>query len=233
MGKLRTPRPKKLPPGVPPPPPDDPNSPDRPLDENEQRFVEEYLIDRNASRAYRTVYPGSTHHTARRHGYQIRNRPNVAREIEAAIRAQSVRTRVTADLALKEIARVAFSDIYDLFDPETHQLRQPRHIPYETRKAISSIKVARVRTTTTTRSRGRTQTTTSISDSIVTYTLWPKMEALGRLCRHLGLDTEITPLEALLQALPRELSMAVRTALANPNSGPAQPPSTNGHTRAT
>jgi hypothetical protein len=39
------------------------------------------------------------------------------------------------------------------------------------------------------------------------------MDALGKLCRHLGLETEIPPLEALLNALPPDLSAAVRAQL--------------------
>jgi hypothetical protein len=118
---------------------------------------------------------------------------------------------VTADKVLKEIARVALSDVFDLYDPRTGQLRHPRHIPFETRKAIASMRVTRERRSV--RTRGRTRTT--IIESEIEYKFWPKMEALGKLCKHLGLDTEITPLEALLRALPLELASQVRNALTN------------------
>lgn len=220
----KRPGPRKRPVGPPDPPgsvpPGDPSL--EPLSPDEQRFVEEWLVDRSSARAYRTCFPGCSHHAARNHGWEMRHRPNVDREIRAAVHAQSIRTQVTADRALKELARVAFSDVIDLYDPVTHQLRHPRHIPFEARRAIASIKVGRTRTTT--RSDGQTET--QVAEHVVAYTLWPKMDALGKICRHLGMDTEITPLEALLQALPRELAAAVRQALAAPRE---VKPSTNGH----
>lgn len=189
---------------------------DRPLTPDEQLFVEDYLIDRNYANAWRRIHPECNHRNARRQGWEIGHRPNVRREIQDAIRAQRYRKRATADRTIDEIAAIAFSDVLDLYDPQTHQLRHPRHIPYETRKCIQSIRVQRQRTTTST--NGRTRTT--ITDSTVEYRLWNKIDALGKLARHLGLDTEITPLEALLRALPQELAGAVRAVLTSQTGGP-------------
>ena len=193
-----------------------------PLSESEGIFINEYLIDRNATRSYQTTFPGCTYFSAGRRGHEMRHRPQVDAQIRAAIQAQSLRTRITADRVLKEIARVAFSDIVDLYDPNTNQLYNGRNIPFETRRAVAAISVSRERRTTM--AQGSTQTT--VVDTIVKYAFWPKMEALGKLCKHLGLDTEISPLEALLQALPRDLSMQVRQALAREQT--AVQPSKNG-----
>lgn len=201
-------------PPAPPPTPVDPA--DVPLDDTEQLFVEEYLYDRNYANAYRRLNPNCNFYNARRTGWEIGHRPNVAREIQAAVQAQRLRKRATADRTIDEIAMIAFSDIADLYDPNTNQLRHPRHIPYETRKCIQSVRVQRQRTTTAT--NGKTRTT--ITDSTVEYRFWNKIDALGKLARHLGLDTEITPLEALLRALPGELAQAVRAVLTNQNAGP-------------
>lgn len=209
----------------PPTPPEDPA--DIPLNDDEQRFIDEYLVDRNATRSYHTTFPNVSHYTARTEGCRMLARPNVRREVNAAIQSQSIRTQVTADKILKELARIATSDIWDLYDPQTGLLRHPRHIPYETRKAIASIRVQRERRTIRRNNRSRT----TLHESIVEYKLWPKMEALGKLCRHLGLDTEITPLEALLRALPGELSAAVRQALSADQNRTA--PSLNGHVAPT
>lgn len=216
MAKKPT-KPTKPPTGTPPDPADEP------LNEDQQLFVDEYLIDRNAARAYRTIYPGCSHHNARMEGSRLRHRPNVAREIRAAINACRARNQATADKVIEEIARVATSDIYSLYDPVNGRLRHPRHIPYDARKAIASIKVTRERRSV--RTRGRTRTT--VTEQEIEYRLWPKMEALGKLCKHLGLDTEITPLEALFRALPPDLAVQVRNALMGPSVAIA--PSVNGH----
>ena len=208
MAKTPKPRKPKKPPVVPPPPPVDPA--DIPLDEDEQRFVDEYLIDRKSTMAYRRVFPGTSYNTAQRRGREFRERPNVCREITSALRSQSIRTQITADKALQEIARVAYSDILDLYDPDTYQLANPRNIPYNTRKAIASVKMTKGRKTETTKGKKKT----TITESVVEYRLWNKMDALQKLCAHLGLNTAITPLDALLQALPRELATSVREALA-------------------
>lgn len=206
--------------GKEPPPPATPVDPaDVPLSHDEQLFVEEYLLDRNWANAYRRLHPDANHSNARRLGWAIGHRPNVRREIRNAIHAMRLRKRATADAVIDELAMVALSDVLDLYDPQTHQLRHPRHIPYETRKTIASIRVSRERTTTRTTGRTRTR----VVDSTVEYRLWNKIEALGKLARHLGLDTEITPLESLLRALPRELATAVRNAL-------TQAPRTTAHT---
>lgn len=70
----------------------------------QRRFVEEFLIDLNASAA------------ARRAGYaegsawRVVRRPAVAAAIAEAQAARAERTRVTADKVVTELAKVAFGD---------------------------------------------------------------------------------------------------------------------------
>ena len=200
-------RKKKTPP---PPPPSNIDDPDRELNDYEARFVNEYLVDRCAAAAMRRIRPEYSHTVAASMGYQLRHRPCIDREIRAAVRAQSLRTRITADRALREIARIAFSDIIDLYDPHTGELYNPRNIPLEMRRAVSSVKVSRERRREE-RSRG---VRVIVTDTVVEYKLYDKLGALEKLCRHLGLNTEITPLEAFLQLLPPDVSAEVRKLLA-------------------
>lgn len=199
---------------------------DRALSDTERRFVEEWLIDRNNSAAYRRSFPEASHRAAFAAGYQIRHRPHVAAEIQAAVRAQNRRLRLTADNVLKEIQCIAHSDIYDLFDPQTNQLRHPRNIPYMTRKAVASVRVSRERRTVTT--SGNTRTTSV--DTIIEYKFWPKNDALAKLANNLGLNTAIPPLEVLLSMLPPDMAQPVREhmmAMLSPRA--AAIPSTNGN----
>ncbi len=182
---------------------------DAPLNQDEERFVSEYLIDRISAAAYRRAFPGCSYQSAFRLGSLMRRRINVAAEIEAGIRSQRIRNNVTADSVIQELRCIAHSDLYQLYDPATNQLREPRNIPYELRKAIASVRVSRERRSVTT--RGRTRTT--VTQAIVEYRFWDKVAALGKLMRHLGLEQSITPLEGLLALLPPDLSAQVRGAL--------------------
>lgn len=215
---------KRKPPAPPSPPPE--VTAETPLSDDELRFVEEWIIDRNAAAAYRRAFPDCSHYNARRLGSLMRRRPNVDRECEAARSAQRIRSNVSADGVINELKRIAFSDIYQLYDPATNQLREARHIPYDLRKAVASVKISRERRSVST--RGRTRTT--VTQSIVEYRFWDKVAALGKLMRHLGLEVEIPPLDVLLSALPRDLAEQVRVELTRARTAPAIP-STNGNGR--
>ena len=204
---------KKTPPAS--TPPDDPTPPPdilggdvaiSPLNDREQLFVDEYLIDLDASRAYRTVYPRTPYSIARRMGDHWRNQPHISREIDAARAAQRRRTNITADRVIRELARIAFSDVADIFDTDGN-LRPVRNIPIEARRAISGIKVSRQRVI----SRGRGRPT--ITEQIIETRFWDKSTALHKLFEHMGLGVELPPLELLLQHLPTSLANQIRAEL--------------------
>lgn len=76
-----------------------------------KRFVEEYLIDLNATRAYRAAgYKGSDAVCATEAGKLLRN-PEVAAAIEDAQKKRSERTEITADRVLTELAKIGFADM--------------------------------------------------------------------------------------------------------------------------
>jgi hypothetical protein len=195
-------------------PPDGPNDPpppgaQPPLSDDEQRFVDEWLVDRHPIRAYHRVFPGASHATARRESRDLCSRPQVQEEMRAARYAQRLRCRVAADSVLEEMGRIAHSDILEVTDPHTGLFRMPRAIPLEVRRCIASMRVSRERRTVT--NSGGTRTT--VVDSVLEYKFWNKVDALTRLWEHLGLKTAIPPLESLLQSLPEPLRTQVRTAL--------------------
>lgn len=192
----------------------------KPLTPAEVVFVDEYLIDLNATQAYRRAYPACTYMTAQTEGNRFLRKPHIAREIKAAKKARAERTRITADRVLKELARIAFSDVFDLFDADG-KLAPARNIPLDARRAISGVKVRKEKTST----RKDGHTTVTESEAEVEYKFWPKAEALKSLCNHLGLTTEITPLDAILAALPPGLAEAVRSAIAGTVPGGSPPAS--------
>lgn len=78
------------------------------LTPKQQRFVEEYLIDLNATQA--AIRAGSTAKRAEQAGYEFLRNPDVKAVIDAALKERSERAEITADRVLKEIAAMAFYD---------------------------------------------------------------------------------------------------------------------------
>src|SRR5258707_7951263 len=82
----------------------------RPMTQRQCLFVTEYLVDFNAKQAaIRAGYPPAS---AANRGYELLHfcAPVMSR-VEAALAERERRTLVAADRVLKEIARIAFSDI--------------------------------------------------------------------------------------------------------------------------
>lgn len=180
-----------------------------PLTTREKLFVAEYLVDRNATRAYLAVCGGDARQ-AHRSATSLRNAPHVDAEIAAATAAQVRRANVRADEVLQEIARIAFSDAAFVVD-DRDRLLPVRRIPMETRRAIRSIRRSKERVTIT--REGKTRTT--VRESTVEYTFCDKMAALNVLVEIMGLKkAPLPPLETLLTLLPPALSNLVRAALA-------------------
>lgn len=186
----------------------------RGLTSAEELFVKEYIIDDNATRAYRAVHPDCTYVAARQQGSKWKAKPYIKIEIAAARDAQQRRTLIRADAAIREAGRLAFSDPLYLFGVDGVTPRNIRDIPADTRRAIASVKVLREHTERVTRRNGQTETEVTTTYKTIEYKLWPKPRGLDKVFRHLGLETEITPLDALLSALPPALADQVRAALA-------------------
>lgn len=79
------------------------------LTPKQQRFVEEYLVDLNATQA--AVRAGYSAKTARQIGDENLSKPDIAEAIGKAIAEQSERTGISADRVLTELAKIGFSDI--------------------------------------------------------------------------------------------------------------------------
>ena len=78
------------------------------LNPKQRRFVQEYLIDLNASKA--ALRAGYSKKSARSHGPRLMRIPNIAAAIERALAERAERTQITADRVVIELAKVAFGD---------------------------------------------------------------------------------------------------------------------------
>ncbi|HVM81638.1 MAG TPA: terminase small subunit [Stellaceae bacterium] len=79
------------------------------LSPRERRFVEEYLVDLNGGQA--AIRAGYSANGSRAHASRNLKKPRVAEAVRAAMAARSKRTRVDADRVIRELERIAFSDI--------------------------------------------------------------------------------------------------------------------------
>lgn len=88
-----------------------------PLTDKQQRFVEEYLVDLNATQA--AIRAGYSPHTANEQGAQLLAKLSIQQAVRDARSAQQARTAITADLVLTRIANIALADPRELVEVKT------------------------------------------------------------------------------------------------------------------
>lgn len=91
------------------------------MTKKQKRFVEEYLIDLNATQA--AIRAGYSPHTAKDIGCENLAKPNIAAAISQAMAERSRRTGINQDRVLQELARIGFAKITDVVDPETAKIK--------------------------------------------------------------------------------------------------------------
>ena len=87
------------------------------LTDKQRRFVDEYLIDLNATHA--AIRAGYSAKTADRIGPELLGKTCVSEAISKKMAARSRRTGVNQDRVVLELAKIAFVNISDLVDTDT------------------------------------------------------------------------------------------------------------------
>jgi len=141
----------------------------RKLNPKQQRFVEEYLIDLNATQA--AIRAGYSPKTATAIASENLAKPNISAAIACAMAERSKRTGITQDRVLEELAKVAFIKLTDIVD-DTGKIKADA--TDEDRACIESIKYK------------RTDTDTGYSEEREVKAS-PKLKALELIGRHLGM----------------------------------------------
>jgi phage terminase small subunit len=108
------------------------------LTPKQERFVAEYLIDLNATQA--AIRTGYSAKTAASQGARLLKQGGVARAVQAAQQARAVRTEITQDRVLQELARIAFFDIRRLYRADG-SMKDPCELDADTAAALASIEV--------------------------------------------------------------------------------------------
>lgn len=170
------------------------------LTAKQKAFVNEYLIDLNATQA--AIRAGYSEKTANEQGARLLANVSISEFISKAMEERSKRTGITADQVLNELAMIAFANGTDFAqvveepiivngryvkDPDTGQLRKQEvvrivptdELPEDKKRAIAGIK------------EGRYGVEVSTCD---------KVKALELLGRHLGMFKDKVEVSGLTDA---------------------------------
>ena len=113
------------------------------LTEKQKLFANEYLIDLNATRAYKSAYPRiKSDDVAAQAGSRMLRNVKVSEYIQKRIDERQKRTEVTQDMVIKELAAIAFAKAtdYALVRNGNVEIRDTDELTEEQIKAIAGIK---------------------------------------------------------------------------------------------
>lgn len=82
-----------------------------PLNDKQRRFIDEYLLDLNATQA--AIRAGYSEKTAYAQGQRLLKHVEVAEAVASAQARRSERTEITQDMVLSELAKIGFANMHD------------------------------------------------------------------------------------------------------------------------
>jgi phage terminase small subunit len=147
------------------------------LTPKQERFVQEYLIDLNATQA--AVRAGYSEATAQEQGSRLLSNAMVSRAIQEAQQARSERTRLTSDDVLRELAVIGGSNAWNYSIGEDGSLMLADGVPESAKRAVASIKR---KTRIIPQKNGA-----PIIQHETEFRLWDKNTALANIGKHLGM----------------------------------------------
>lgn len=143
------------------------------MTKKQKRFVEEYLIDLNATQA--AIRAGYSPDSARDIGCENLTKPSIKAAIDRAMAERSRRTGINQDRVIQEIAKLAFLNPVDVIDMDEATVRGEAH--RDDTACIASVKVKNIPT----------------DDGAITereVKTYDKLKALELLGKHLGMFTD-------------------------------------------
>ena len=111
------------------------------LTEKQKRFVQEYLVDLNATAAAKRA--GYSEKSASRIAVELLNKTQVSAEIQKQQAKRQKRVEITQEKVLEELAAIAFANGADFATVNQNgivRITPTSELPEEKRKAIASIK---------------------------------------------------------------------------------------------
>lgn len=108
------------------------------LTDKQRRFVDEYLIDLNATQA--AIRAGYSSRNADKIGSQLLGKTRVSDEIASKMKEREQRTQITQDRVLQELARIAFFDIRKLYR-EDGSMKAPHELDADAAAVLAGVDV--------------------------------------------------------------------------------------------
>lgn len=164
------------------------------LNPKQERFVQEYLIDLNATQA--AIRAGYSPKTANEQGAQLLAILSIATKVQEAQAERAKRTGITQDRVLAELAKLAFFDVRKLYNGDGTMI-PVTELDDDTAAGLAGLDVTEI----------------TAGDKLIGYTkkakLPNKVEALSLCMRHLGILNDKmnhgvqpdNPLAALVEAV--------------------------------
>ena len=149
-----------------------------PLTARQRRFIDEYLVDLNASQA--ALRAGYAPRTAPSMGHENLHKPEIQLAISARQQGLAVGHAVTPERVIQELALVAFANMADYAAWDSSGV---------TLKASTALTAAQTRVV------GEVSQTISKDGGTVRFKLHSKVAALAHLGKHLGLFPDKVQIE--------------------------------------
>ena len=157
------------------------------LSAKQQRFVEEYLIDLNATQA--AIRAGYSPRTAQEIGSENLSKPMIANAIAIKMAERSKRTGVNGDRVLLELAKIAFINPTDVIDMSDATIRGDAN--RDDTAAIASVKVKTI----------PTEDGNITEREVKTY---DKIKALELCGKHIGMFTDKFKIEGAVPVVIKD-----------------------------
>jgi len=107
----------------------------------QQKFVDEYLVDLNATQA--AIRAGYSIKTARSQGQRLLTKVAIQKVIQRRIKAIQKKTEITQEKVIAEYAKIAFLDPSEFFD-ENNKLISVSELKKEVAAAITGMDISKI-----------------------------------------------------------------------------------------
>ncbi len=144
------------------------------LTNKQKAFVREYLVDLNGTQA--ALRAGYKKESAPVVGCENLKKPNIQQAIQEEMSKREERTRVTQDKVVRELAKLAFSNMRSFVDwgPDEVRLKDSEQISNDDAACVQEV----------------SQTETNSGSKTIKFKLHDKKAALELLGRHLGMFSD-------------------------------------------
>jgi len=177
------------------------------LTPKQKRFADEYLVDLNASAAYKRAGYRARGHVAEVDASRLLRKAKVSAYIAEKRQKMSEQLDIESRDALRENARIALSDIRKLFD-ERGCLKPIHELDPDAAAALASVEVEEI-------FEGKGKSRKHVG-RLIKLKLWDKNSALDRLMKYFGLyekdnRQKTDPVAELLRAIADRTKIVPRT----------------------